>query len=67
MTKITKCTRCRSERINPGINGRDFNSDLGLCDVCYWRVRYERQVVLKNTETRHGIEEKDVAGVLEIL
>jgi len=32
-----KC-ECGSFAINPNMNGRD-DSDLDLCDVCYWKKR----------------------------
>ena len=32
--------KCGSFAINPGHHGRD-NTDLDLCDVCYWRKRAE--------------------------
>lgn len=34
------CNRCGSYAINPSCHGRD-QSDLNLCDVCYWRKRAE--------------------------
>lgn len=34
------CKKCGSYAINPRKHGRD-NSDLDLCDVCYWRKRAE--------------------------
>ncbi len=39
-----KCVICGSYAVNPGHHGRpDFseNVDHDLCDVCYWRARYE--------------------------
>jgi len=38
---MNKCKECGSYAINVGRCGRD-DSDPDLCDVCYWRVRYER-------------------------
>jgi hypothetical protein len=35
-----QCTNCGSYAINYHLHGRD-NSDLDLCDVCYWRKRAE--------------------------
>lgn len=35
---MSACARCGSFAINPGRHGRD-DSDLDLCDVCYWRRR----------------------------
>ena len=32
------CSLCRSQAINPQLHGRD-NTNLDLCDVCYWRKR----------------------------
>lgn len=37
---MTECKRCKSFAINPDMHGRD-NTDLDLCDVCYWRKRAE--------------------------
>lgn len=37
---MTPCTRCGSYAINPHCHGRN-DSDLDLCDVCYWRKRAE--------------------------
>ena len=34
------CKRCGSFAINPNSHGRD-DTDLDLCDVCYWRKRAE--------------------------
>lgn len=34
-----RCKICGSQAINPGHHGRDPNTDLDLCDVCYWRKR----------------------------
>lgn len=36
-----RCTQpgCGSYAINPGMHGRS-DDDKHLCDVCYWRVRY---------------------------
>lgn len=34
------CIRCRSQAINSHLHGRD-GSDTDLCDVCYWRKRFE--------------------------
>lgn len=35
------CKRCGSYAINPHSYGRQSNTDLDLCDVCYWRKRAE--------------------------
>ena len=35
---MSSCKQCGSHAINPGRHGRD-DTDLDLCDVCYWRVR----------------------------
>ena len=37
---MNKCARCGSYAINHNSNGR-YGSDPDLCDVCYWRKRYE--------------------------
>jgi hypothetical protein len=39
---MTTCTRCGSHAINPGRHGRDYETRLNLCDVCYWREEAER-------------------------
>ena len=40
------CIRCRSYAINPRLHGRD-DTDLDLCDVCYWRARAESNDTLR--------------------
>lgn len=35
-----KCKLCGSMAINPHLHGRD-DTDLDLCDVCYWQKRVE--------------------------
>lgn len=42
---MSACTRCGSFAINPGRHGRD-DSDLDLCDVCFWRRRAERRLTI---------------------
>ena len=37
---MNKCVRCNSYAINHNSHGRD-GSDPDLCDVCYWRKRYD--------------------------
>ena len=39
---MIRCERCGSHAVNPGRSGRDMQSDLDLCDVCYWRKRAEQ-------------------------
>lgn len=34
-----QCFECSSYAINPHMYGREPNTDLHLCDVCYWRKR----------------------------
>lgn len=36
------CKICGSFAINPHLHGRD-DSDLDLCDVCYWRKRADKK------------------------
>ena len=39
-----KCKLCGSYAVNPGHHGRpdyDAGVDHDLCDVCYWKTRYE--------------------------
>jgi hypothetical protein len=40
------CDHCGSYAINPRDHGRVFGVDAGLCDVCYWRKRAARRLVL---------------------
>lgn len=35
------CKRCGSHAINPNRHGRESGQLLDLCDVCYWRAKYE--------------------------
>ena len=40
---MLKCKLCNSHAVNPGHHGRpdyDAGVDHDLCDVCYWRTRY---------------------------
>ena len=46
---MNKCKRCGSMAINPSHHGREPGVDLDLCDVCYWRNRYEE---LKKTRRK---------------
>ena len=48
---MNKCKECGSYAINPGRRGRD-DSDLDLCDVCYWRVRAERLQAIVDADNR---------------
>jgi len=38
---MRSCERCGSYAINPNNHGRDPKKYLKLCDVCYWRKRFE--------------------------
>lgn len=49
---MRKCKKCGSHAINPGKRGRD-NTDLDLCDVCYWKKRAEDIKALYEEESRH--------------
>lgn len=42
---MNKCKTpgCGSYAINPRAHGRQPDTDLDLCDVCYWRTRAEAQ------------------------
>lgn len=42
----SKCRICGSYAINPHRHGREPNTDLDLCDVCYWRTRAEESIAL---------------------
>lgn len=48
---MNKCKECDSHAINPGRRGRD-DSDLDLCDACYWRVRAERLQAIVDAYSR---------------
>ena len=49
-----RCSRCGSYAINPHLHGRD-EKDLDLCDVCYWRKRYDEAVEkLRGLKTKGG-------------
>ena len=39
---MPQCKNCGSWAINHHCHGRD-GSDPDLCDVCYWRIRAERE------------------------
>lgn len=41
---MAQCKRCGSMAINPKSHGRD-NTDLDLCDVCFWRKRAESATI----------------------
>ena len=57
---MNQCRECRSYAINPGTRGRD-ESDLDLCDVCYWRTRAERlEAIVKHIQI-HDPERVDAA------
>jgi hypothetical protein len=60
------CNRCGSFAINPHTHGRQAGEDLDLCDVCYWRKRYEdlgSNLVKKlNAEERDSEEKLREAG-----
>jgi hypothetical protein len=56
-----KCKRCRSYSINPHLHGRTEGEDLDLCDVCYWKKRYDdlkRIIQGGNDESSFGRTEK---------
>lgn len=38
---MSRC-KCGSFAINPSAHGRADGVDLDLCDVCYWRTRYDK-------------------------
>ena len=40
---MDKCKRCGSYAVNPNHHGREPGVDLDLCEVCYWRKRYEEE------------------------
>ncbi len=39
---MSRCKQCGSFAINPSAHGRADGVDLDLCDVCYWRTRYDK-------------------------
>jgi len=54
---MKQCRICGSYAINPTLHGRD-NTDLDLCDVCYWRKRaidltLELRLLRKIVPTEH--------------
>ncbi len=51
------CSNCRSGAINPGHHGRAEDTDLDLCDVCYWRKRAPEPRPI--SEARHPPTEVD--------
>lgn len=56
-----KACNCGSHAINPGAHGRD-NTDLGMCDVCFWIKRTtEKQRSLAETQ-RQIIEAAERRG-----
>lgn len=38
---MNRCRLCGSHAVNDHLHGREAGVDLDLCDVCYWRTRYE--------------------------
>ena len=44
--RTSRCTvpGCGSHAINPGHHGRAEDTDLDLCDVCYWRKMAQPEV-----------------------
>lgn len=34
--------KCGSYAINPELHGRKEGVDLDLCDVCYWKIRFDK-------------------------
>lgn len=56
-----KCN-CGSYAINPHLHGRD-DTDLDLCDVCYWRKRAEKRNLNAIPEEKMDeAKERDEAG-----
>ena len=49
-----KCKKCGSRAINEHLHGRKKGVDLDLCDVCYWRKRYEE---LKGIDINKELEQ----------
>lgn len=41
---MRKCKECGSYAVNLNLNGRD-SSEPELCDVCYWRGKFESKVI----------------------
>lgn len=39
---VVRC-KCGSYAINAHAHGRKHGVDLDLCDVCYWRKRFDKQ------------------------
>lgn len=58
---MTSCKQCGSHAINPHRHGRD-NTDLDLCDVCYWRTRAEAlQCAVENLVAQKGRHNTELA------
>lgn len=47
---MAQCKRCGSMAINPKSHGRD-DTDLDLCDVCFWRKRAEASTKIYLVQT----------------
>jgi len=41
---MNQCKRCGSQAVNPHTHGRD-GTKPDLCDVCFWREKYEDLLV----------------------
>jgi hypothetical protein len=57
---MDKCIRCSSHAINNHMHGRD-GSDSDLCDVCYWKKRYEELQYDIICNRSYKVERNDVA------
>ena len=54
---MNKCTNCGSHAINQHMHGRG-GDNLDLCDVCYWRARFDalRDAVAWERECRRQLD-----------
>lgn len=58
---MKKCKVCGSYAINHQSHGRD-GSELELCDVCYWRKKYDEEVKhrLKKSPELEGYTQRKI-------
>jgi hypothetical protein len=61
-----KCKLCGSYAINENLHGREKGKDLDLCDVCYWREKYEGEIAMEQFEEKlksaPGIEDSYIVN-----
>jgi len=53
---MIKCTKCGSYATNIGRDGRDYVTDIDLCDVCYWKKRaYEAEAKINKLTSQEDL------------